>query len=269
MKVLFIGDIVGASGQTAIQHFLPILKKQYRPQVTIANGENLADGRGITEKLYKWLLSQGVDCVTLGNHAFDHRDIHQFIHEATCLVRPANYPSETPGKGVHYIRVNQVELAVVNLLGNVFMNASQDVFQFMRQQLDAIRERTPHIIIDFHAEATSEKQALAYFLDGKVSAVIGTHTHVQTNDARILPKGTAYMTDVGMTGALESVIGFRKEEVIQRFVTQLPVRLEPQVSQETVLSAVVLDLDNKTGKATHIQSLYITPKTLAQLKIER
>ncbi|MCW6664031.1 TIGR00282 family metallophosphoesterase [Aerococcaceae bacterium NML190073] len=265
MRVLFIGDVVGISGQTAIKQFLPLIKQYYRPQLTIANGENIADGRGITEKLYKWLLAQGIDCVTLGNHAWDNREIHQFIASATCLVRPLNLPSKTVGKGVHYIRINQSEVAIVNVLGNVFMGASQDVFQVLDAQLEGIRKRTPLILVDVHAEATSEKQAIAHFLDGRVSAVLGTHTHVQTADARILPKGTAYVTDVGMTGAMDGIIGFRKEDVIQRFVTQMPTRLEQKISDDVALSGAVVDLDCKTGRALKITSLYITRQTVAQL----
>lgn len=265
MRILFIGDIVGTSGQNAIKRFLPTLKKHYRPQITIANGENIADGRGITEKLYKWLLSQGVDCVTLGNHAWDNRDILNFIDNANCLVRPLNLPNTTVGKGVHYIRINQVELAVVNLLGNVFMGPSQDLFQSLAQQLDTIHSRTPLIFVDIHAEATSEKQALGYWLDGKVSAVVGTHTHVQTSDARLLAKGTAYLTDVGMTGSIDGVLGFRKEDVLQRFITQMPVRLEQSVSEQLTLGCVVIDIDDRTGHATRIEPLNINNQTISKL----
>ncbi|XJS11563.1 TIGR00282 family metallophosphoesterase [Aerococcaceae bacterium WGS1372] len=256
MKILFIGDIVGQSGQSAIKHHLTELKKEYRPQVTIANGENIADGRGITENLYKWLMSSGVDVVTLGNHAFDHRNIFSFIDDAKCLVRPVNMPEGTPGKGVHFVRINDTELAVINLLGNAFMKPSLDAFDYMSKLIEKVRARTNHIFIDFHAETTSEKQAMAFWLDGKISALVGTHTHVQTNDARLLPKGTAYQTDVGMTGALNSVIGFRKEDSIQRFRSQLPTRLEQETSNEAILCASIIETNPKTGLAQSIQSIY-------------
>lgn len=257
MKILFIGDIVGVSGQKALEYYLPMIKQEHKPQLTIANGENIADGRGITEKLYKSLLSQGVDVITLGNHAFDNRDIFNFIADAKCLVRPLNLPESTPGKGIHYVRVNEIEIAIINVLGNIFMSPSIDLFYYLEQELAKVRERTKHIFIDLHAETTSEKQAAAYWLDGKVSAIIGTHTHVQTNDARILPQGTAYLTDVGMTGSLNSVIGFRKEDSISRFVTKLPVRLEQAVGNDLLLSAAVIELDNKSGKAKKITPVYL------------
>lgn len=256
MKILFIGDIVGLSGQNAIKNHLAELKKEYRPQVTIVNGENIADGKGITENLYKWLMSSGVDIVTLGNHAFDNRNIFSFVDEAKCLVRPINMPEGTPGKGIHYVRVNDTELAVINLIGNVFMKPSLDAFNYISKVIDEVRERTNHIFIDFHAETTSEKQAMGFWLDGKISALIGTHTHVQTNDARVLPKGTAYQTDVGMTGAINSVIGFRKEDSIQRFVSQLPTRLEQETSNEGVICACIIETNPKTGLAQRIKPIY-------------
>lgn len=253
MKILFIGDVVGKRGQDALKTYLPLLKKEHRPQITIVNGENIADGRGITEKLYKWVLSLGVDMITLGNHAFDQRETLDFIGHANNLVRPENLPDKTPGKGVRYLKVNQVELAVVNLLGTIFMGPAQDPFQLMAQQIEVIRKRTPLILIDFHGEASSEKQAMAYLLDGKVSALIGTHTHVQTHDERILPKGTAYLTDVGMTGALNSIIGFKPEQVVNKFMTQLPQRLEPAQGEDILLSGVLITLNTSTGQAEKIE----------------
>lgn len=256
MKILFIGDIVGVTGQEVINKYLQRLKQEYKPQVTIANGENLADGIGITEGLYKWLMSSGVDVVTLGNHAFDNRNIYEFISDAKCLVRPINMPDETPGKGVHYVRVNNIELAVINVIGNVFMKPSLDAFHYLKPVIEKVRKRTPYIFIDFHGETTSEKQAMGFWLDGKISAIVGTHTHVQTNDGRVLPKGTAYISDVGMTGALNSVIGFRKEDSIQRFMSQLPTRLEQEISNEAILSAVLVELNPSTGLAKSIKTIY-------------
>lgn len=257
MKVLFIGDIVGLSGQDAISNYLQSLKQEHKPQLTIANGENLADGHGITEKLYKWLLSQGVDAVTLGNHSFDNRNIYEFIDTAKCLVRPVNLPNSTPGKGIYYVNINQVEVAIINVLGNVFMNPALDSFDYLERIIPEVKKRTNHIIIDLHAETTSEKQAIAHWLDGKVSAVIGTHTHVQTNDARVLANGTAYLTDVGMTGALNGVLGFRKEDSIQRFRSKLPTRIEQAIDSGLVFSACIIDIDNKTGLAKSIKPIYI------------
>lgn len=258
MKVLFIGDIVGVSGQKAVSDYLPSIKQQHKPQLTIANGENLSDGHGITEKLYKWLLSQGVDAVTLGNHSFDNRNIYDFIDSAKCLVRPINLPDSTPGKGIYYVKVNEIEIAIINVLGNIFMNPALDTFSYLEKIIPEVKKRTNHIFVDIHAEATSEKQALAYWLDGQVSAVIGTHTHVQTNDARILPKGTAYQSDVGMTGALNSVLGFKKEDSIQRFRSKLPTRIEQEIDSRVLFSACVIDIDNKTALANSIKPIYIT-----------
>lgn len=256
MKLLFIGDVVGTIGQQTLKQSLSELKKQYKPQVTIVNGENIADGRGITEKLYRWLMSLGVDAVTLGNHAWDKRDIIDFMVQDNALVRPINLPKNSPGKGIHYIKVNQFEIAIINLLGSVFMSTCIEPFTFISEMIEEVRQRTPIIFIDFHAEATSEKQALGYALDGKVSAVVGTHTHVQTNDARILPQGTAYLTDVGMTGCLESVIGFNYQQVVQKFKTHLPMKLEQATTGDTVLSGCVIEIEDKTGTAKKIETIY-------------
>lgn len=264
MRLLFIGDVVGVSGQQALRQLLPQLKQTYRPQIIVVNGENIADGRGITEKLYKFLLSMDVNCVTLGNHAWDNKDIYNFIDNANCLVRPLNLSDSAPGKGVHYIRFNKIEIAIVNAVGNVYMDRSLDVFQTLHDTIERIRQRTSLIFVDFHAEATSEKQGLAYLLDGKVSAVIGTHTHVQTNDATISDKGTAYMTDVGMTGAKDSIIGFSTEVVMKRFLTHMPVRLEQAVTNHVMLNAVLLDMDCKTGKTTAITPISLTEKIAAR-----
>ncbi|WP_124057455.1 TIGR00282 family metallophosphoesterase [Vaginisenegalia massiliensis] len=258
MKVLFIGDIVGTSGQKALTQFLPTLKQIYKPQLTIANGENMADGRGLNEKLYKQLLHHGIDVITMGNHTWDNREIFDFIDRASCLIRPINLPKTTPGVGLRYVKVNQTEWAIVNVLGSVFMSPCLDPFDYLPPVIETIRRRTPHILIDFHAEATSEKQALAWLLDGQVSAVLGTHTHVQTRDARILPQGTAMISDVGMTGCLDSVLGFRPQEAIRRFTSKLPARLEQATTDNIVLSAVLLDVDNVTGKTRSIEPIYIT-----------
>ncbi|WP_019723421.1 TIGR00282 family metallophosphoesterase, partial [Enterococcus mundtii] len=219
MRVLFIGDVVGAMGREMITEYLPRLKKKYRPQMTIVNGENAASGRGITEKIYKKFLQDGVDVVTMGNHTWDNRDIFEFIDDAKKMVRPANFPEGTPGQGIVFVKVNQLELAVINMQARSFMVDLDDPFRKMTELVEEARKRTPIIFVDFHGETTSEKQAMGWFLDGKVSAVVGTHTHVQTNDARILPQGTAYLTDVGMTGPYDGILGMRREPVIEKFLT--------------------------------------------------
>ena len=258
MKILFIGDVVGSLGREAITEYVPKLKKKYRPQVTIINGENAAAGRGITEKIYKGFLQDGADVVTLGNHAWDNREIFEFIADAKKLVRPVNFPVGTPGVGIVYIKVNQVELAVINLQARTFMVALDDPFTTMNKLLAEVRERTPFIFVDFHGEATSEKQALGWYLDGRVSAIVGTHTHVQTNDARILPQGTAYLTDVGMTGPYDGILGMKRDAVIEKFLTALPRRFEVVESGRMIVSACVIEIDDRTGKARSIQAFQIS-----------
>lgn len=264
MKLLFIGDVVGKAGQQAVERYLPKIKQHFHPHIIIVNGENIADGRGITEKHYKWLMQQGCHVVTLGNHAWDQRDIFQFIERADHLVRPVNLPEGTPGKGVHFVKVNDKKLAIINVLGNVFMNPVGNPFHQLPNLVSEVRKQTPYILVDFHAEATSEKQALAYLLDGQVSAVLGTHTHVQTNDGQILPKGTAYLTDVGMTGATHSILGFKVEDVLKRFTTQLPVRLEQETKGPLVLHATIIELDIQ-GLAKRIEPLVINEQFIARL----
>lgn len=253
MKILFIGDIVGNKGLEAIENYLPEIKQTYHPQITIANAENVTEGRGLSQKHYKWLLNHGIDVMTMGNHTFDQRGLFEYIDSAKCLVRPYNLPSSTPGQGIRYIKINQTEIAVMNVLGKAFMNLGLDPFHALESTIEEVRKRTPFIFVDFHAESTSEKQAFAWWLDGRVSAVIGTHTHVQTNDAQILPQGTAYLTDCGMTGAYQSIIGFKVNNIVDRFVTQLPNRMEVQEEGPYLLSAVYIELNDKTAKADKIK----------------
>ena len=257
MRVLFIGDVVGAMGREMITEYLPRLKKKYRPQMTIVNGENAASGRGITEKIYKKFLQDGVDVVTMGNHTWDNRDIFEFIDDAKKMVRPANFPEGTPGQGIVFVKVNQLELAVINMQARSFMVDLDDPFRKMTELVEEARKRTPIILVDFHGETTSEKQAMGWFLDGKVSAVVGTHTHVQTNDARILPQGTAYLTDVGMTGPYDGILGMRREPVIEKFLTALPKRFEVVEQGRGLLSGCILDIDDQTGQAKDIQLIQI------------
>lgn len=253
MRILFVGDVVGSLGRKMVAEYLPRLKQRYRPQVTIVNGENAAAGRGITEKIYKKLLQDGADVVTLGNHAWDNRDIFNFIDTAPKMVRPANFPvASTPGQGIVYVKVNQVELAVINLQGRTFMTAIDDPFEKISELVAEAKQRTPLIFIDFHAETTSEKQAMGWYLDGQVSAVVGTHTHVQTSDARILPGGTAYLTDVGMTGPYDGILGMQREAVIGKFQTALPHRFEVVEEGRGLISYCVIELDDQTGQAKSI-----------------
>ncbi|MGX2943651.1 TIGR00282 family metallophosphoesterase [Enterococcus alishanensis] len=256
MRLLFIGDVVGSLGRNTITEYLPRLKKKYHPQLTIVNGENAASGRGITEKIYKKFLQDGVDVVTLGNHTWDNRDIFEFIGDAKKMIRPANFPAGTPGQGIVFIKINELELAVINLQGRVFMNDLDDPFRKADELVAEARKRTEYIFIDFHGETTSEKQAMGWYLDGQVSAVVGTHTHVQTNDARILPKGTAYLTDVGMTGPYDGILGMKRGPVIEKFMTALPKRFEVVEEGRFVLSGCVIDLD-KDGRAKKIENILI------------
>lgn len=257
MKLLFIGDIVGQIGREALKTYLPKLKEKYKPQLTIANAENAAHGKGITEKVYKELLQCGIDMMTMGNHVWDNSDIFNFINDAHKLIRPVNLSKHTPGVGYRFVKINQQILAIINLQGVVFMNHSDNPFEKVKEIVEECRKQTPHIFVDFHAEVTSEKQAMGWFLDGKVSAVVGTHTHVQTNDARILPQGTAYLSDVGMTGAYDGILGFKKEGIIDRFQTQLPTRHEVIEQGRYLLSACLIEIDDNTGKAKNIQPIMI------------
>ncbi len=253
MRILFIGDVVGSLGREWIHEYVPKMKKKYRPQVTIVNGENAASGRGITEKIYKGFLQDGVDVVTLGNHTWDNRGIFEFISDAPKMIRPANFPEETtPGKGMVYVKVNQQELAVINMQARTFMTPLDDPFKKMDQLVTEAQKRTPFIFVDFHGEVTSEKQAMGWYLDGRVSAVIGTHTHVQTNDGRILPQGTGYLSDVGMTGPYDGILGMKREAVIEKFLTALPHRFEVVEEGRGILSYCVLDLDPQTGMTKKI-----------------
>lgn len=226
MELLFIGDIVGSPGRDMVSEYLPKLKQKYRPSMTIINGENAAGGRGITEKIYKTFMNDGANVITLGNHAWDNRDIFEFIDGAKWLVRPANFPEGVPGKGIAYVPAGEFEVAVINLQGRVFMNDLDCPFKKADELVEEARKRTPFIFVDFHAETTSEKQAMGWFLDGRVTAVVGTHTHIQTADNRVLPGGTAYLTDAGMTGPYDGILGMEKEAIIKKFQTHSRLALK-------------------------------------------
>jgi metallophosphoesterase (TIGR00282 family) len=258
LRILFIGDVVGSLGRATLATYLPKLKKKYRPQVTIANGENAAAGRGITGKIYKKFLQDGVDVVTLGNHTWDNKDIFDFIDDAKKMIRPANFPEQTPGQGMVFVKVNQLELAVINLQARTFMVALDDPFKKAEELIQKAQQRTPLIFVDFHGETTSEKQAMGWFLDGQVSAVIGTHTHVQTNDGRILPKGTAFLSDVGMTGPYDGILGMKREPIIEKFRSALPKRFEVVEEGRSILSACLIEIDAQTGQAKTLETIQIS-----------
>jgi 2',3'-cyclic-nucleotide 2'-phosphodiesterase len=251
VNILFIGDIVGNPGRDAIKTFLNPLKQEYSIELTIANAENAAGGKGLTKEVAEELFASGVEFMTMGNHVWDQRSIMKYIDEESRLIRPANYPIGAPGKGYGYVRLKGKKVGILNLSGRVYLPPLEDPFSHAIRYINEMRQETPIILVDFHAEATSEKVALGWFLDGKVSAVVGTHTHIQTADARLLQQGTAYITDVGMTGPRDSVLGVKKELIINRFLTQLPAKFE-LASGALQLNAVVLDINEENGKARNI-----------------
>ncbi|HET7521899.1 MAG TPA: TIGR00282 family metallophosphoesterase [Bacillales bacterium] len=256
MKLLFIGDVVGRPGRRILKDYLSQLKTKYQPALTIVNGENAAGGKGITEKIYKRFLDWGAQVITMGNHTWDNREIFEFIDDADRLVRPANYPEGTPGRGVTFFKMNRIEAAVINLQGRTFLPPLDDPFRTADELVNRVKERTSVIFVDFHAETTSEKQALAWYLDGRVSAVIGTHTHVQTADNRVLPKGTAFMSDAGMTGPYDGILGMDRTAVLNKFLTHMPVKFEVP-DGPAQLNGAVVDVDEGTGKARSIERILI------------
>lgn len=256
MKILFIGDVVGSPGRDMISEYLPKLKAKFRPTLTVINGENAAGGRGITNKIYNQFIESGAQAVTLGNHSWDNKEIFEFIDSAKYLVRPANFPEETPGKGLIFCHVNGQDIAIINLQGRTFLPPIDCPFKRADELIEQAKKKTSIIFVDFHAEATSEKLAMGWYLDGRVTAVVGTHTHVQTADNRVLPGGTAFITDVGMTGPYDGILGMDREAVIKKFITSLPVRFEV-VNGRSQLNGVLIELDQKTGKAKSINRILI------------
>jgi 2',3'-cyclic-nucleotide 2'-phosphodiesterase len=252
VNILFIGDIVGKPGRKGVRELLPDLIARFQVDLVVANGENASGGIGISIKGADELLSNGIHVLTSGNHIWKKKEIVPYIQQNPDLIRPANYPTGTPGHGwVIKETRSGVRVAILNLLGRVFMEAVDCPFRRALEEREKFIKETPIVLVDFHAEATSEKMALGWFLDGKVSAVLGTHTHIQTSDERILPQGTAYMTDVGMTGPTDSVIGVKKELAIERFLTQMPHKFEV-ANRELVLEGAVISIDSETGKAKKI-----------------
>ena len=260
MRILFVGDVVGRSGRSAVTDHLPGLIRDWALDLVIVNGENAAGGFGITEVIYQELVDAGADAVTLGNHSWDQREALVFIERAPRLVRPANYPTGTPGRGAALIEAkNGARALVVNVLGRVFMTPFDDPFAALGRELGAcpLREAADAVVVDVHCEASSEKQGLGYFCDGRASLVVGTHTHVPTADHQILPGGTAYMTDAGMTGDYDSIIGMQKDEPLRRFQSGIPsARFEP-ASGEATLSGVAVETDDATGLAVKVAPVRI------------
>jgi hypothetical protein len=243
MNILFIGDIVGAPGRRVITELLPRAVDHYRIDLVVANGENASGGLGITPQVADQFLSQGVDLLTSGNHIWKHKEILPYLNDTDRLLRPANYPPEAPGRGLAVVETAAGEpVAVINLEGRVFMSSLECPFRTADQLLQTLPPEVKVILVDMHAEATSEKQALGWYLDGRVSAVVGTHTHVQTADERILPGGTGYISDVGMTGPVDSVIGMNREIIMERFLTQRPHPFKV-ATQNLQLQGVVLKID--------------------------
>ena len=267
MNILIIGDVVGSPGRTIMKKALRALFTLHDVDYCIANVENAAGGFGVTREICDEFLAMGVDCMTSGNHIWDKREIIPIIDSIPQLLRPANYPEGQPGKGTYVGRAkdSKIPVATLNLSGRVFMNGSiDDPFTRAAREIEALRKEATVIIVDMHAEASSEKVALGYYLDGKVAAVVGTHTHVPTCDHRILPKGTAYCTDLGMTGPYDSVIGVEAPMIVQRFLTAMPGRFET-AKGDPRLGAVVVDVDEKTGLARKIERMLLTEADVAAL----
>jgi metallophosphoesterase (TIGR00282 family) len=255
LKILFIGDIFGEIGRNALKESMPELKSTYNPDFCIANGENTAGGRGISYNTAQEIFDCGIDAITMGNHTWARKEILRIIDSGIKIIRPANYPKGVPGKGRLVLEKNGTRLAVVNLLGRIYMEQPVDCpFQTVDRELSYLKGQADYILIDFHAEATSEKIAMGYYLDGRVSCVLGTHTHVQTADEKILESGTAYISDVGMTGPADGVIGVNKELIIKKFTLGLPVQHEPAKGRAQV-NAVIIIINEENNRAAEIKRI--------------
>lgn len=256
MKILIIGDVFSKIGRAALERNLRQLREKHPINFVIVNGENITHGKGMNEGHYQWLLSQGVNVITLGNHAFNQSSIYNILDESKCLVRPYNYKEEKPGKGFITVNYNGIKITVFQMLGQVFMNDEVDSpFLKTKELLETLDSDIT--ICDFHAESTSEKIAFGYAFDGQITAIFGTHTHVQTTDARILEKGTAYITDVGMTGPLDGVIGTQKDIIVDRYMNQGLKRFEPQETGKSQFSAIILEINENLRKTTKIDRLNV------------
>ena len=265
VRILFIGDIVGRPGRELVKHGLPSIVEHHAIDFVIANAENAAAGFGITREIGDQILDWGVDVMTSGNHIWDKKEALAYVGAEPRVLRPANYPAGAPGSGSYLGRTRNGEtVGVINVMGRVFMLNIDDPFAGVLREIEAMRQRTRTIFVDFHAEATSEKVAMGWHLDGRVAAVVGTHTHVQTADERILPKGTAYLTDVGMTGPHDSVIGVEIEAALGKFLNAMPARFETATANPR-LNAVIVETDPATGLATDIERLSLSVGDLEQL----
>jgi len=259
MNLLLVGDIVGDPGRRILSQHLHVIKHQYQIDLAVGNAENAAGGFGVTPKIADELFSMGFDILTSGNHIWDKKEIVDYIRDQPHLLRPANYPDGTPGRGQAVVVLPSGDkVGVLHLMGRVYMPASLDCpFRVGRREVEKLRTETSLILVDMHGEATSEKSAIGWYLDGEVSAVFGTHTHVQTADERILPNGTAFLTDVGMTGPTASVIGVKKEEAITKFLTQMPKKFETATGP-AILCGAVVEVDRSSGRATAVHRIRIT-----------
>lgn len=253
MRVLLIGDIFGRPGRDIVRKLLPDYRKANGIDLAIANGENASAGRGCTAENFHEILASGVDVVTMGDHIWDKKELLDVIDKTDFLVRPANYPDTAPGRGATIVQINRKPVAIMNLQGRVFMQPPLDCpFRKADALLPKLREQTPLIFVDFHAEATSEKVAMGWYLDGRVTAVVGTHTHVPTDDVQVLPNGTGFVTDLGITGPVDSVIGMNKDDVLKRFLEAVFVPFTIPKTGRVHLNAVLVDADETTGKARAI-----------------
>jgi metallophosphoesterase (TIGR00282 family) len=248
-RVLFLGDIVGEPGRNAVSTMLPSLVERHAPDLVLANGENVAGGLGITPRTADKLFEAGIDVLTTGNHVYRHRDVYEYLDRSDRIVRPANYLESNPGKGFTVVERNGVRWGVVNLSGNVFMDAAYSAFHVADRIVSRLRDEADYVIVDLHAEATSEKVAMGWHLDGRALAVVGTHTHVPTADGRVLPGGTAFLSDLGMTGARGGVIGVRKEQILERFLTQMPIKFETATDDVWVMGAVIETGENGLARS--------------------
>jgi metallophosphoesterase (TIGR00282 family) len=255
VKLLFVGDVVGGIGRRTLATLLPGIRDTHTPDFVIVNGENSAGGVGITEKTARELLEMGADAITLGNHAYRHREVYEYLDREERIVRPANYPKGSPGRGHTVVERDAMRLGVVNLSGLVFLQAVRSPFAEADASLAELRDRADAVLVDMHAEATSEKVAMGWHLDGRATACVGTHTHVPTADARVLPGGTAFVTDVGMTGARGGVIGVKREQALERFIKLTNVRFET-ADEDPWLNAVLIEADGE-GRATAIEQLLL------------
>ena len=263
IRILLFGDIVGKSGRAVFQKHIDRLRSHYKADAVIVNGENSARGRGITSRIVKFFKHNNVDVITTGNHIWQQREIYAYLQQNSDVLRPANYSSDCPGKGVTTFTCNGYTVGVINVQGRVFMfDHVECPLKTVDSLLTFLRPQTSIIIVDFHAEATSEKAALGYYLDGRVSAVVGTHTHVQTSDERILPQGTAFITDLGMAGALDSMIGMKKEPIIKKFLTQMPIKFEVETKGPMQLCGVCIEINTSVGKAISIERFRVVDEDI-------